>query len=107
MMAKYLLELMLYDRCFLIYVPSHQAAAALYVSRLFLSRADWNDLLVEYSGYQESQLRSASLRLLEFLNSDIIQRTTVFTKYSVRECYRVSVFVAHWAQDIFQLLANQ
>ncbi|KAI9232405.1 MAG: cyclin-like protein [Podila humilis] len=107
MMAKYFLELMLYDRCFLIYVPSHQAAAALYVSRLFLSHSDWNGLLVEYSGYQESQLRSASLRLLEFLNSDIIQRTTVFTKYSVRECYRVSVFVAHWARDIFQLLANQ
>lgn len=41
MMAKYFLELMLYDRRFLIYVPSHQAAAALYVSRLFLSRVDW------------------------------------------------------------------
>ncbi|KAF9300412.1 G2/mitotic-specific cyclin [Mortierella antarctica] len=107
MMGKYLLEIMLYDRRFLIYVPSHQAAAALYVSRLILSRADWTDLLVEYSGYQENQLRSLSLHLLEFLASDIIQRTSVYTKYSVRECYRVSVFVAHWAPDIFQLLVNQ
>lgn len=41
MMGKYLLEIMLYDRRSLIYVPSHQAAAALYVSRLILSRADW------------------------------------------------------------------
>ncbi|KAG0086121.1 G2/mitotic-specific cyclin [Podila epicladia] len=107
MMGKYLLEIMLYDRRFLIYVPSHQAAAALYVSRLILSRADWNDLLVEFSGYQENQLRSLSLHLLEFLASDIIQRTSVYTKYSVRECYRVSVFVAHWAPDMLQLLVNQ
>ncbi|KAF9319395.1 G2/mitotic-specific cyclin [Podila horticola] len=106
MMGKYLLEIMLYDRRSLIYVPSHQAAAALYVSRLILSRADWTDLLVEYSGYQESQLRPLSLLLLEFLASDIIQRTYVYTKYSVRECYRVSVFVAHRAPDI-QLLINQ
>ncbi|KAF9324267.1 G2/mitotic-specific cyclin [Podila minutissima] len=107
MMGKYLLEIMLYDRRFLIYVPSHQAATALYVSRMILSRAEWTDLLVEYSGYQESQLRSLCLHLLEFLASDIIQRTSVYTKYSVRECYRVSVFVAHWAPDIFQLLVNQ
>ncbi|KAG0022338.1 G2/mitotic-specific cyclin [Podila clonocystis] len=107
MMGKYLLETMLYDRRFLIYVPSHQAAAALYVSRLILSRADWNDLLVGYSGYQENQLRSLSVHLLEFLTLDIIQRTSVYTKYSIRECYRVSVFVAHWAPDILQPLVNQ
>ncbi|KAG0032918.1 G2/mitotic-specific cyclin [Podila clonocystis] len=107
MMGKYLLETMLYDRRFLIYVPSHQAAAALYVSRLILSRADWNDLLVGYSGYQENQLRSLSLHLLEFLTSDVIQRTYVYTKYSIRECYCVSVFVARWAPDILQLLVNQ
>ncbi|KAG0012566.1 hypothetical protein BGZ82_002512 [Podila clonocystis] len=107
MTAKYLLEIMLYDRRFLIYVPSHQAAASLYVSRLILSGADWTDILVEYSGYHEGQLRSLSLHLLEFLSSDNIQQTCAYTKYSDRECYRVSALVASWAPNLYQVLAHQ
>lgn len=39
--AKYLLEISVVDRRFMLYRPSHVAAAAMYLARLILDRGDW------------------------------------------------------------------
>ncbi|KAG0336268.1 G2/mitotic-specific cyclin [Podila humilis] len=100
LIAKYLLELMLLEKKFIEYVPSLQAASALYVSRIFLSRSiGWSKLLTEYTGYDEPQLRILSLKVVEYLTLDKIAGTAVFRRYMSRDRYCIAQFVAHGAED--------
>jgi hypothetical protein len=50
-LGKYLMEISVVDHRFLEHLPSHVAAAAMYMARLILERGEWvSVLLLEYSG---------------------------------------------------------
>ncbi|KAF9407703.1 G2/mitotic-specific cyclin [Podila epigama] len=106
LIGKYLLEMMLYKDTFLEYPPSLKAAAAMYVARLMLKKKDWTTLMVEYSGYEEKQLRRISIQLLQFLSEDNLSQTAVYMAYDTKANMQISPYASSWAKKTLPTFAQ-
>ncbi|KAK3842341.1 MAG: cyclin-like protein [Linnemannia gamsii] len=98
LVAKYILEVILVDERFVLYRPSLQAAAALYIGRSMQGREDWPHILALHSGYSFEQMEPAVFDMVSFLSEDSITQTTPFRKYQARRRSYVSVLVARWIE---------
>ncbi|KAF9135017.1 G2/mitotic-specific cyclin, partial [Mortierella sp. 14UC] len=78
LVAKYILEVILIDERFVLYRPSLQAAAALYIGRSMQGREDWPHILVIYSGYTFVEMESAVLDMISFLSESYVATTVPF-----------------------------
>ncbi|GJJ71343.1 hypothetical protein EMPS_03693 [Entomortierella parvispora] len=79
--AKYILEVALFDQRLLIHKPSTQAAAALNIGRRMMGRSTWTYRLVRESGYTVTDLDPAINDMFRFLKDPIVTKTTPFGKY--------------------------
>ncbi|KAG0204851.1 G2/mitotic-specific cyclin [Mortierella sp. GBA30] len=97
--AKYILEIVLLHHSFLVYKPSIQAAAAMYLGRCMMKRLDWNGTMNEYSGYTLQQIEPAVVDMLALLKESVVPQTAAYHKYLGRSTMRVSVYVHNWVHS--------
>ncbi|KAF9927776.1 G2/mitotic-specific cyclin [Mortierella alpina] len=97
--AKFVLEVILNHHAFLVYKPSIQAAAAMYIGRFVLGRKTWSNTMTEYSGYTLQELEPAIMDVISFLKDPIVPTTVAYRKYSTKSYSRISAFVIDWAID--------
>ncbi|KAF8458979.1 cyclin-like protein [Terfezia claveryi] len=81
--AKYLMEISLVDYRIMEYLPSHVAAAAMYLSRMILKRGSWDPSLVHYSGYTEAEIKPVFLILVEYILRP--KHKAFFNKYASKK----------------------
>ncbi|KAF9142338.1 G2/mitotic-specific cyclin [Mortierella sp. GBA39] len=98
LVAKYILEVILIDERFVLYRPSLQAAAALYIGRSMQGREDMPAIMIEYSGYSFAEMEPAVLDMISFLSESYVTRTAPFHKYQTKRRSFVSLLVARWIE---------
>ncbi|KAB8291284.1 hypothetical protein EYC80_009970 [Monilinia laxa] len=72
-LGKYLMEISLLDHRFMKYLPSHVAAASMYLARLILEKGEWDPMLTHYSGYSEDEIEP-KYASKKFLKASILTR---------------------------------
>lgn len=72
--AKYLTEISILDNRFMEFLPSHTAAAAMYLSRMIFDRGEWDDHLVYYSDYTEEEVLPVVRLMIDYLASPVRHR---------------------------------
>lgn len=95
-LAKFLMELTLFDHRFLRAKPSLIAAVAMYLSKKMLG-GTWNEAFVYYSRLVEEQLIPGANLLLERLVDDSFLDCFVCKKYGNRKFLKASIFARDWA----------
>lgn len=95
-LAKFLMELTLFDHRFLRAKPSHIAAIGMYLSKKMLG-GQWNEGFVYYSNYIEEQLIPGASLLLERLVDDSFLDCFVCKKYGNRKFLKASIYARDWA----------
>ncbi|KAI8601898.1 cyclin-like protein, partial [Dissophora ornata] len=101
--AKFVLELMMLDIRFLHYMPSLQAAAAIFVARFALGRTAWNSSMAQYSGYEAKDIDPVVHDIVMLLREEEASDTFPYYKYCTRVNYRISKFMLNWAQRLKNL----
>lgn len=94
--AKYLMEISLVDYRLMEYLPSHVAAAAMYLSRMILKRGPWDSSLVHYSGYTEAEIKPVFFILVEYILRP--KHKAFFNKYASKKFSKVSLLAREWAK---------
>lgn len=102
--AKYLMEISLVEYRLMEYLPSHVAAAAMYLSRMILKRGSWNSSLVHYSGYTEAEIKPVFLLLVKYILHP--KHKAFFNKYASKKFSKVSLLAREWAKAKAQLFLN-
>lgn len=98
--GKYLLEISIMDHRFIGLKPSLCAAAAMYVSRRMLGRADWNGTLIHYSGgYKKNDFKHAVELILDYLTQPVLHEE-FFKKYASKKFMKSSILARQWAKKI-------
>ncbi|MCO5555760.1 hypothetical protein L7F22_009305 [Adiantum nelumboides] len=95
-LAKFFMELTLFDHRFLRAKPSLIAAIAMYLSRKMLG-GSWNEAFVYYSRTVEEQLIPGANLLLERLLDETFPDCFVCQKYGNRRYLKASIFARDWA----------
>ncbi|KAI9819896.1 MAG: G2/mitotic-specific cyclin [Pycnora praestabilis] len=83
-LGKYLLEISLLDHRFMEYLPSHIAAASMYLARLILERGPWDATLSHYSGYTEEEIQPVFKLMIDYLHRPV-QHEAFFKKYASKK----------------------
>lgn len=98
--GKYLLEISLLDYRLLKFLPSENAAAAMYLSRKILSRKpEWTPNLIHYSGNcNEEKLNPIITIMIDYLASPVIH-DGFFKKYASKRFLKASIIARQWAKD--------
>lgn len=98
--AKFLLEIMLFDTKLMVYRPSDIAAAAMFTSRLILGIHGWPRNFVHYSGgCREQELLPIVEKLRAYLRSPCEKVDEVFIgKYSSKRSLRAAPLAIEWAR---------
>ncbi|KAF9998659.1 hypothetical protein BGZ80_004496 [Entomortierella chlamydospora] len=91
--SKYILEQILLDPRFLVYKPSLQAAAAMFLSRFMMGRKKWTENMVKYSGYVFEDLGPVIIDMIALLRLPGIPGTNAHRKYSTKPFLKVSPWV--------------
>ncbi|KAI8838242.1 cyclin-like protein [Chytriomyces cf. hyalinus JEL632] len=94
-LGKYLMEISLVDHRFLDILPSHVAAAGLFLARRMLDQGEWDSNLAFYSGYSEVEIQPVCDMMLEYLNKPC-KHEAFFKKYASKKFMKASVFVKEW-----------
>ncbi|KAI5800086.1 G2/mitotic-specific cyclin CYB1 [Geopyxis carbonaria] len=97
--AKYFMEMSLLDHRFLPYLPSHVAAAAMYLSRLILSRGEWDADLIHYSDYTEEQIQPVFHLMVDYLRKPV-KHEAFHRKYQSKRFMKVSTLARKWAKEV-------
>lgn len=95
-LAKFLMELTLFDHRFLRVKPSQIAAIGMYLSKKMLG-GHWGDGFVYYSSFVEEQLIPGANLLLERLVDDSFLDCFVCKKYGNRKFLKASIYARDWA----------
>lgn len=95
-LAKFLMELTLFDHRFLRAKPSLIAATAMFLSKKMLG-GQWNESFVYYSNFIEEQLIPGANLLLEKLIDDNFLDCFVCKKYGNRKFLKASIYARDWA----------
>lgn len=95
--AKYLMEISLLDHRFMEYLPSHVAAAAMYLSRMMLERGPWDADLIHYSDYTEDQIMPVFHLMIDYLARPV-KHEAFFKKYASKKFMKASIHARQWAK---------
>lgn len=83
-LGKYLMEISLLDHRFMKYLPSHIAAASMYLARLILEKGEWDQMLTHYSGYSEDEIEPVFQLMVDYLARPV-QHEAFFKKYASKK----------------------
>ena len=90
-MAKFIMEMCLPDFSMLAFVPSLQAASALYLAIRIYKAGDWNPTLQHYSTYSESELMPCVKRMAKLISTMASSKQqAVRNKYSSSKFLRIA-----------------
>lgn len=101
-LGKYLMEISLLDHRFMKYLPSHIAAASMYLARLVLERGEWvsfpsqnwvewnttnvikDTTLAHYAGYTEEEIEPVFKLMVDYLARPVVHEA-FFKKYASKK----------------------
>jgi len=95
--AKYLMEISLLDHRFMQFLPSHVAAAAMYLSRMMLNRGDWDVNLIHFSDYTEEQILPVFRLMIDYLVRPV-KHEAFYKKYASKKFMKASLHARGWAK---------
>lgn len=96
-LGKYLMEISLLDHRFMEFMPSHVAAAAMYMARMILDKDDWDATLAHYSGYTEEQVLPVFELMIDYLIQAPVHEA-FFRKYASKKFMKASIITRSWAK---------
>ncbi|KAF4636960.1 hypothetical protein G7Y89_g1136 [Cudoniella acicularis] len=96
-LGKYLMEISLLDHRFMNYLPSHIAAASMYLARLILERGEWDPTLTHYSGYDEEEIEPVFKLMVDYLARPVTHEA-FFKKYASKKFLKASILTRQWAK---------
>ncbi|RDL41959.1 A cyclin [Venustampulla echinocandica] len=96
-LGKYLMEISLLDHRFMSYLPSHVAAASMYLARLILERGEWDATLTHYSGYDEEEIEPVFKLMVDYLARPVAHEA-FFKKYASKKFLKASILTRQWAK---------
>jgi hypothetical protein len=83
-LGKYLMEISLLDHRFMHYLPSHIAAASMYLARTILERGEWDATLTHYAGYNEEEIEPVFKLMVDYLARPVTHEA-FFKKYASKK----------------------
>ena len=83
-LGKYLMEISLLDHRFMQYLPSHIAAASMYLARAILERGEWDATLTHYAGYNEEEIEPVFKLMVDYLARPVTHEA-FFKKYASKK----------------------
>ncbi|KAL6858591.1 A/B/D/E cyclin [Trichoderma novae-zelandiae] len=95
--GKYLTEISLLDHRFMVYRPSHVAAASMYLARLMLDRGEWDATIAYYAGYTEDEVEPVVNLMVDYLARPPIHEA-FFKKYASKKFLKASILSRQWAK---------
>lgn len=96
-LGKYLMEISLLDHRFMDYLPSHIAAASMYLARKILERGPWDATLTHYAGYDEKEIQPVFKLMVDYLARPVIHEA-FFKKYASKKFLKASILTRQWAK---------
>ncbi|KAF7860673.1 hypothetical protein EAF04_008192 [Stromatinia cepivora] len=96
-LGKYLMEISLLDHRFMKYLPSHVAAASMYLARLILEKGEWDPMLTHYSGYSEDEIEPVFQLMVDYLARPVTHEA-FFKKYASKKFLKASILTRQWAK---------
>ncbi|RDW94592.1 putative G2 cyclin-B1 [Coleophoma crateriformis] len=96
-LGKYLMEISLLDHRFMDYLPSHIAAAAMYLARTILERGPWDATLAHYAGYTEKEIDPVFKLMVDYLARPVTHEA-FFKKYASKKFLKASILTRQWAK---------
>ncbi|CZT48269.1 probable G2/mitotic-specific cyclin-B1 [Rhynchosporium secalis] len=96
-LGKYLMEISLLDHRFMEYLPSHIAAAAMFLARSILDRGQWDATLAHYAGYTEEQIEPVFKLMVDYLARPVTHEA-FFKKYASKKFLKASILTRSWAK---------
>jgi G2/mitotic-specific cyclin 1/2 len=96
-LGKYLMEISLLDHRFMQYLPSHVAAAAMFLSRKILERGPWDPTLAHYAGYTEEEIEPVYKLMVDYLARPVAHEA-FFKKYASKKFLKASILTRQWAK---------
>ncbi|MCJ1294034.1 G2/mitotic-specific cyclin [Xylographa carneopallida] len=96
-LGKYLLEISVVDNRFMEHLPSHIAAASMYMARLILERGQWDATLSHYSGYTEEEILPVFKLMVDYCGRPI-KHEAFHKKYARKKYLKASLLVRQWAK---------
>ncbi|CZR60901.1 probable G2/mitotic-specific cyclin-B1 [Phialocephala subalpina] len=96
-LGKYLMEISLLDHRFMDYLPSHIAAAAMYLARKILERGEWDATLSHYAGYTEEEIEPVFKLMVDYLARPVTHEA-FFKKYASKKFLKASILTRQWAK---------
>ena len=83
-LGKYLMEISLLDHRFMHYLPSHIAAASMFLARSILERGEWDATLTHYAGYNEEEIEPVFKLMVDYLARPVTHEA-FFKKYASKK----------------------
>ena len=83
-LGKYLMEISLLDHRFMHYLPSHIAAASMFLARSILERGEWDATLTHYAGYTEEEIEPVFKLMVDYLARPVTHEA-FFKKYASKK----------------------
>lgn len=83
-LGKYLMEISLLDHRFMHYLPSHIAAASMFLARKILERGEWDATLTHYAGYDEEEIEPVFKLMVDYLARPVTHEA-FFKKYASKK----------------------
>lgn len=83
-LGKYLMEISLLDHRFMKYLPSHIAAASMYLARAVLGKGEWHATLAHYAGYNEEKIQPVFKLMVDYLARPVVHEA-FFKKYASKK----------------------
>ncbi|TAQ88508.1 hypothetical protein B7494_g3136 [Chlorociboria aeruginascens] len=96
-LGKYLMEISLLDHRFMKYLPSHVAAASMYLARAILERGEWDATLTHYAGYNEDKIEPVFKLMVDYLARPVTHEA-FFKKYASKKFLKASILTRQWAK---------
>lgn len=96
-LGKYLMEISLLDHRFMQYLPSHIAAASMYLARIILEKGEWNATLGHYAGYSEEEIEPVFKLMVDYLARPVTHEA-FFKKYASKRFLKASILTRKWAK---------
>ncbi|EAU81475.2 nime/cyclinb [Coprinopsis cinerea okayama7 len=97
--AKYLLEIGCLEHRLVGIVPSHMAAAALWLGRLAVGREEWTPTLEHYTTFTEKEILPVATIMLEYIITNPIQHESLYKKYAHKRYLKCSAYMRQWALE--------
>lgn len=100
-LAKYMLEIMLFEPRLMVFRPSDVVAASMCLARRITNAGPWDKNLIHYSGgcFEKDILPIAAI-MVDYMHAETVH-ANFYKKYSSKKFLHASIICRKWTQDRF------